>query len=170
MTIRAPTSTDRTQEGTAVTPAESAAWDRGLRLFFRTTPHALMRVIRAISPSNPIEELVVTGRKTGRPRKHQLTLLRVDGSLYVGHPNGRSHWARNLEATGEGVLVCRGQPPFRVRAILLETGPERSAAIAAAGRQPFPAGAVYTAARRHIEAVGAYYRLEPIEGEMSGAT
>ena len=170
MTIRAPTSTERTQDGATVIPAESAAWDRGLRLFFRTTPHALMRGIRAISPSNPIEELVVTGRKTGRPRKHQLTLLRVDGSLYVGHPNGRSHWARNLEATGEGILVCRGKPPLRVRAIPLEPGDERSAAIAAAGRQPFPAGQVYSAARRHIEAVGAYYRLEPIDAEMSGAT
>jgi hypothetical protein len=170
MTIRAPTTTDRTKDGGTETPAASAAWDRGLRLFFRMTPHALMRGLRAIQPSNPIEELVVTGRKTGRPRKHQLTLLRVDGSLYVGHPNGRSHWARNLDETGEGLLLCRGSEPIRVRAVLLEPGPERSAAIAAAGRQPFPAGAVYTAARRHIEAVGAYYRLEPIDGEMSGVT
>jgi hypothetical protein len=60
------------------------------------------------------------------------------------------------------VLLRRGSPPTPVRAILLGPGPERDAAIAAAGRQPFPAGQIYSAARGHITATGAYYRLEPI--------
>jgi hypothetical protein len=147
----------------SVDPAESRAWDRFFRVFFKTTPHAMLRGLRKVLASSPIEELVVVGRKTGRERRHLLTLLDMDGSLYVGHPNGRSQWARNLEAGG-GVLLRRGSPPTRVRAIPLTTGPERDSAIAAAGRQPFPAGLIYRSARGHITAVGAYYRLEPIEG------
>lgn len=143
--------------------AESRAWNRFFRLFFKTTPHRLMRGLRKVSASSPIEELVVVGRKTGKERHHLLSLIDVDGRWYVGHPNHRSHWARNLEARG-GVLNRRGFEPTPVRATWLNPGPERSAAIAAAGRQPFPAGLIYSAARRHIEAVGAYYRLEPIDG------
>jgi hypothetical protein len=147
----------------SVEAAESRAWDRFFRVFFKTTPHPMMRGVRRVTES-PIEEIVVVGRKTGRERRHLVTLLDVDGSLYVGHPNGRSHWARNLEARGGGVLIRRGSPPTPVRAIPLTPGPERDAAIAASGRQPFPAGFIYHSARRHITAVGAYYRLEPIEG------
>jgi hypothetical protein len=120
--------------------------------------------VRRVSAGSPIEEIVVVGRKTGKERHHLVSLLNVDGRLYIGHPNHRSQWARNLEARGGAVLLRRGNPPTPVRAILLAPGPERSAAIAAAGRQPFPAGLVYSSAQRHIEAVGAYYRLEPIEG------
>jgi hypothetical protein len=143
--------------------AESRAWGRFFRVFFRTTPHRLLRGVRKVSASSPIEELVVVGRKTGRERHHLITLIDVDGRWYVGHPNHRSQWARNLEARGGGVLLRRRSPPTPVRAVWLSPGPERSAAIEAAGRQPFPAGLIYSAARRHIEAVGAYYRLEPIE-------
>ena len=145
----------------AAEAAESRAWDRFFRVFFATTPHRLMRGVRKVSASSPIEELVVVGRKTGKERHHLVTLLEIDGRMYVGHPNHRSQWARNLEASG-GVLLRRGFSPTPVRAIWLDPGRERSAAIAAAGRQPFPAGLVYHAARRHIEAVGAYYRLEPV--------
>jgi hypothetical protein len=147
-----------------VEAAESQAWDRFFRVFFATTPHIVMRGMRKVSRRIPVEELAVMGRKTGRERRHQLTLLQIDGNLYVGHPNGRSQWAKNLEAGGGGVLIIRGSPPIPVRAVHLDPGPERSAAIAAAGRQPPPAGPIYAAARRHIEAVGAYYRLEPMAG------
>ena len=146
----------------AAEPAESRAWDRFFRVFFATTPHALLRGLRKVSASTPIEELVVVGRKTGRERRHQLSFLEIEGRWYVGHPSGRSQWAKNLEAYGGGTLIRRGHEPEAVRAVLLTAGPERSAAIAAAGRQPFPAGPIYHAGRRHIEAVGAYYRLEPI--------
>ena len=149
------------ERAAAAEAAESRAWDRFFRVFFATTPHRLMRGVRKVSASSPIEELVVVGRKTGKERHHLVTLLEIDGRMYVGHPNHRSQWARNIEAGG-GVLLRRGFSPTPVRAIWLDPGPERSAAIAAAGRQPFPAGLVYHAARRHIEAVGAYYRLEPI--------
>jgi hypothetical protein len=153
---------DHETELEAAEAAESGAWDRFFRVFFKTTPHRLMRGVRRVSASSPIEELVVVGRKTGRERHHLITLIDVDSRLYVGHPNHRSQWARNLEAGG-GTLLRRGFEPTRVRAIRLDPGPERSAVIAAAGWQPFPAGQIYSAARRHIEAVGAYYRLEPIE-------
>jgi hypothetical protein len=147
----------------SVEAAESRGWDRFFRLFFKTTPHPVMRGVRRVMET-PIEEIIVVGRKTGRERRHLITLLEVDGSLYVGHPNGRSQWARNLEARGGGVLIRRGSPPIPVRSIRLAPGPERDAAIAASGRQPFPVGLIYRSARGHMTAVGAYYRLEPIDG------
>ena len=88
----------------------AAAWDRFFRVFFKTTPHRLMRGVRKVSASSPIEELVVVGRKTGKERHHLLSLIDVDGRLYVGHPNHRSQWARNLEA------ARRRAAPARVRA------------------------------------------------------
>jgi hypothetical protein len=54
--------------------------------------------------------------------------------------------------------------------IPLAVGPERSAAIHATFRQ-HPAGGreIYHLAHGHIEAVGAFYRLEPDEPPRSGA-
>ena len=46
-------------------------------------------------------DLIVRGRRSGRPRPVLLGLLRVDGQLYLGHPNGDVDWTRNLEAAGE---------------------------------------------------------------------
>src|SRR5262245_41561383 len=119
--------------GGEVEAAGSRAWDRFFRIFFATTPHIVMRGMRKVTRRIPIEELAVIGRRTGRERRHQLTLLQIDGNLYVGHPNGRSQWAKNLEAGGGGVLLQRGSAPLPVRAVLLAPGAERSAAIAAAG-------------------------------------
>ena len=152
--------------GGSVEGAESRAWDRFFRVFFKTTPHPMLRGVRRVI-ATPIEEIVVVGRRTGRERRHLVTLIDIDGRLYVGHPNGRSQWARNLEANGTAVLIRRGSPPISVRAAPLAPGGERSAAIEASGHQPFPAGLIFRSARSHIEAVGAYYRLEPLE---AGAT
>jgi hypothetical protein len=156
-------------ESDAADASESRAWDRFFRVFFKTTPHRLLRGVRKVSASTPIEELVVVGRKTGKERRHLVTLIDVEGRLYIGHPNHRSQWARNLEARGGGVLLRRRSPPTPVHAVWLSPGPERSAVIAAAAQQPFPAGLIYAAARRHIEAVGAYYRLEPVDGGAARA-
>ncbi|HEX5013003.1 MAG TPA: hypothetical protein VFV72_02505 [Candidatus Limnocylindrales bacterium] len=147
-----------------VEPAESRTWDRVLRVFFATTPHRLLSAYSRRSSKSPIEQIVVIGRRTGTVRRHNVSVYDIDGAMYVGHPNGAAHWTRNLEAGG-GVLVRRGSPPMRVRAIPLAPGPERSAVIAAGGEQPFPAGLLYRSARAHIEAVGTYYRLEPLEGQ-----
>ncbi len=89
-------------------------------------------------------------------------LLVVGGRWYVGHPNGPVHWTRNLEAAGRATLRRPGMAPIAVAATPLAAGPERSAAIKATFVQhPFPGNVTYRLARHHVEAVGAFYRLEP---------
>lgn len=146
-------------------PRASAAWRWLLRLEYR--------LIRAVDPLvrryygarglGDTVELVTIGRRTGRQRSVLLGLLRVAGGWYVGHPNGPVAWTRNLEAAGRGELRLRGRAPLVVRAIALGPGPERDAALEATWHQhPFPGNVAYWLARRHILAVGTYYRLEPV--------
>ena len=139
----------------------SRVWRTVFRLVFRT-PRPVLGLAKRVRPSGPIQEFRIVGRRTGLERRYLLTLLEVDGRWYVGHPNGHSQWIRNLLAANSAV-VMRRNVETSVRAIELETGPERDAAIAAASRQPFPAGRLYGGARRHITATGVYLRLEPIE-------
>lgn len=108
-------------------------------------------------------EVAIVGPRTGRPRSVLLGLLRVGGKWYVGHPNGVCGWTRALDAVGEATVAAAGLGPVLVRAILLSPGEERAAAIDATFRQhPFPGNVIYWLARRHVRAVGRYYRLEPI--------
>jgi len=108
-------------------------------------------------------DLVIVGRRSGRPRPVLVGLLEVDGRWYVGHPNGPAQWTRNLEAAGRAIVRRPGMPPFEVTVQPLPPGPERSAAVRATFVQhPFPGNAVYRLAGRHVEAVGAFFRLEPI--------
>jgi deazaflavin-dependent oxidoreductase (nitroreductase family) len=107
--------------------------------------------------------LSVRGRRTGRDRSVLVGLLRVDGIWYVGHPNGKADWTRNLEAIGTAEVRPWRGPPIAVRASRLPDGPERDAVIhATAHQQPFPGNILYRASRRHILAVGTYFRLTPI--------
>lgn len=92
-----------------------------------------------------------------------LGLLRVGDRIYLGHPNGDVAWTRNLESAGVGELRPRGFAPLTVRPVRLPPGAERDAAIAATWHQhPFPGNVLYYLARRHISAVGTFFRLEPI--------
>jgi len=151
----------------AAVNAASTAEDRGSRIWnlvFRMvlgTPRSVMEVVRRKVPNNPITEVLIVGRKTGIERSYLFGVFEIGGKWYVGHPNGRSQWTRNLEVVGRATVVLDGHP-VPMKAALLEPGPERSAVIAATARSPFPAGLVYGAARRHIERIGTYFRLEPI--------
>ncbi len=108
-------------------------------------------------------ELTVIGRRTGRLRHVLVGLLEVDGRWYVGHPNGEVGWTRNLHAARSAVVRRPGDAPVDVSAHPLESGPERTAAIRATFVQhPFPGNLVYRLAGGHIQAVGAFYRLEPL--------
>lgn len=141
----------------------SGFWSLALRWFYR-----LLRLIDPLVRTwygplgigNTID-LVVRGRRSGRPRHILLGLLRVDGRFYLGHPNGDVAWTRNLEAAGEGELQIRGMAPSTIRPIRLAPGAERDAAIRATWRQhPFPGNLIYWLARDHIRAVGTFFRLE----------
>jgi len=102
----------------------------------------------------------VAGRATGRQRTFLLGLLRADGAWYLGHPNGGTAWTRNLESAPEAQLVLRWPNAFPVVAHRLPPGEERTRAILATHQHIFPGTILYRLARRHILAVGVYFRIE----------
>ena len=107
-------------------------------------------------------ELRVAGRRTGKPRRILLGLLRQGDRWYLGHPNGHTAWTRNLEAAGTADLVIRWPASLLIRATVLSAGEARDAAILATGQHPFPANVVYRLARAHIRATGVFFAIEPI--------
>jgi hypothetical protein len=108
-------------------------------------------------------DLVIVGRRSGRPRPVLVGLLVVGGRWYVGHPNGPARWTLNLDAAGRAVVRLPRRGSVEVAARPLGPGPERSAVVRATFVQhPFPGNLVYRLAGRHVEAVGAFYRLEPV--------
>ena len=109
-----------------------------------------------------VVEVRIRSRRTGQERELFLGVLRVGDQLYLGHPNGASFWTRDLDAAGSAQLTFHGGEPVAVRGVLLPVGQERSAVISATNQHPFPGNLVYRLARRHILAVGRYYRLEPL--------
>lgn len=139
----------------------SKVWAAAFRALFRATPNRLMLRLSRIGSFLPFVEVIVRGRNSGDERRSVVTLVQLDGRWYIGHPNGHCQWVRNLAAAGSAVVV-RGNERVDVTPVLLGDGPERSAVIKATSRQPFPANLVYRVGRNHIEAVGSYFRLEPM--------
>jgi hypothetical protein len=129
------------------------------------------RVLRALNPLvtpvwqrfgiGNVVRVVIAGRSSGRPRSVYLGLLHVGGRAYLGHPDRPCGWTRNLEAAGGGTIEFSNGAADTFRAVRLEDGPERDAAIRATFRQhPFPGTLLYWLSRAHIRAVGLFYRLE----------
>ena len=145
---------------------ESAAWRIAFRVlyrFLRLTDPLIRSALAVGTPGlDGIVRITVPGLQTGRPRRTLLTLLTVGDRWYLGHPNGDAAWVRNAEAAG---WLEVDPPPAagpRVAVRRLPPGPERDAVIRATWtQQPFPGNVIYRAARRHIAAVGVYFRLEP---------
>ena len=129
----------------------------------------LVRVLVAVgAPSfeDRILELSLVGRRTGRPRPVLVTVIRLRGAWYVGHPNGPAAWLANLEAAGVVTATLLGSPPVRLRSTPLPVGPEREAVIrATSSQQLLPARPLYWAARGHILRAGIYHRLELADAE-----
>jgi hypothetical protein len=142
----------------------SRFWSVALRGFYRflVLIDPLVRAWYAPFGLGNTVDLLVAGRRTGKPRHVLLGLLRVDGQLYLGHPNGDVAWTRNLEGAGHGEVRLHGLPSLLVRPVRLTPGPEREAAIRATWHQhPFPGNLMYYLARDHIRVVGTFFRLEP---------
>jgi hypothetical protein len=137
-------------------------WRAGYRLVRFLDP-LIRRAWRAGTPSlRQVIELDVVGRRTGRPRPIIVTGLTVEGTSYVGHPNGEVAWTRNVEAAVVLHIVSANGSARQMRAIRLRPGPERESVIRATwSQQPFPANLLYSAARGHVRRVGVYFRLEP---------
>lgn len=105
--------------------------------------------------------LEVRGRRSGRPRRVFLGLLRAGDSAYLGHPDGTCAWTLNLDATGRGRVLRHDRPPADVQLVKLGHGPERDAVVRATFRQhPFPGNVIYWLARHHVRATGTFYRVE----------
>lgn len=136
-----------------------AFWPRWYRLLRWFDP-AIGAFWRRFGIGNMVRVSVV-GRRTGRSRAVYLGLLHVGERSYLGHPDAGCAWTRNLDAVGSGRLEFAGRRVETFRATLLEPGPERDAVIRATFRQhPFPGTVLYWLSRRHIRAVGRFYRLE----------
>jgi hypothetical protein len=142
----------------------SRTWTIAFRAFYRLlrVMEPLIRAVWARYGLGNVVLLRLPRRASGRMRSVPLGVLRVDEQMYLGHPNGPSTWTRDLDAAEVAELVPPRGTALAVRAVLLEDGPERAAVIRATNQHPFPGNLVYRLARRHILAVGRYYRLEPV--------
>ena len=139
-----------------------AFWPRFYRLL-RALDFVITPLWAHVGIGNTVE-VIVSGRRTGRPRRVLLGLLRVGAEKrYLGHPDLACEWTRNVDVSGIVELRHHDGPRHRFRAIRLLPGAERDAAIAATFRQhPFPGPVLYWITRRHVSAVGSFYRLEPV--------
>lgn len=132
---------------------------------------ALMRGFRGLPlpTTKEIVQLQLVGRKTGRRRDVLVGMSRIDGRLYVGHPNGPTAWLANLAAAETATLQIKDQPPVQVRSVPLALGPEREAAIRATAKQEWLfIRPVYWASMRHVLRAGVYHRLDIITAAPNG--
>jgi deazaflavin-dependent oxidoreductase (nitroreductase family) len=134
---------------------------RLLSVLVGTAPRRLMEFVRRHT-ATAIEEVVVVGRRSGRDRSLLLTVADDGPAWYVVHPvPDRAGWVANLKAAGRATVVRKDGTRIPVRAILVDDGAERDAAINAVIRaQRFPASVGYRLARRGIHEVGRCFRLE----------
>ena len=158
-----------TEDNTNRRPAAraSVAWRIAFSVMYRilrlADPVVRSGVANGLPGLDGVVRISVVGRQTGRPRRTLVTLLRVDRSWYVGHPNGDTGWTRNAESAGWLEIDPPSAGGPRRTVTRLPDGPERTAVIRATWKQqPFPANLLYRAAARHIAAVGVYFRLEPV--------
>lgn len=107
-----------------------------------------------------VVELRVARRGGAGVRSRMVGLLRVGDERYFGHPDGDVGWTRDLEAAGGGMYRWPEGTEYRFRAVRLASGTERDQAIRATSQHPFPGNLVYRLGRRHVRAVGVFFRLE----------
>jgi hypothetical protein len=123
----------------------SPFWRITLRLIYWliTRLQPLLRPLAERGFGNVVE-LIVAGRRTGRPRVVLLGFLQVDGRWYLGHPNGSVDWTRNLDIARRATLVFPLQPPVEIGSELLPIGEERERVIAVTWHQHvFPGNILY---------------------------
>jgi len=73
------------------------------------TRHVVNPVVSRLRTGG-VEELTVTGRRTGQPRRVPVIPVQVGTHRYLVAPFGESRWVQNLRAAGEGELHGHGQP------------------------------------------------------------
>lgn len=141
----------------------SSFWRRAFRVQYRLLAWfdpAIRAVWRRYGIGN-IHDVRIARRDGRGERSRLLGLLHASGKLYLGHPNGDAGWTRDLQAAGGGVLRYPNGVEWRFSAARLPVGEERERAIRATSQHPFPGNLVYWLGRRHVRAVGVFFRLEP---------
>ena len=108
-----------------------------------------------------VVELDVLSRRHGTSHRRLVGILMVGEQRYIGHPNGDVGWTRDLRAAGAATIRWPEGTSLAFDARLLAPGDERETAIRATGQHPFPGNLFYRLGRRHVRAVGVYFRLEP---------
>lgn len=144
-------------------------WRTGYMVVRRLGP--FVRLLGAMGTpgyEHAIVELGLVGRRSGRPRPVLVTLIGVDGNIYVGHPNGPRAWLANLAAADSVAVRGLDGTSVNVRGVALGLGHERDGVIRATpAQQPWPGSMLYWAAQRHILRAGIYYRLEPLDNDRT---
>src|ERR671920_2610439 len=102
------------------------SWDTVFVLLLASPP-SIARALGRLVPSIPFADVMIRGRRTGVERKYLLSVLESNGNWYIGNPDGRSQWTKNLAVAGEAIVFRRGVGTA-CRAVELSRGSERDAA------------------------------------------
>lgn len=140
----------------------SGFWHRVFRVQYRILA-LIDRFVRSVWRRfgiGNIVELRVERRDGQGSRSRLVGVLRVGERRYLGHPDGDVGWTRDLEAAGGGTYRWPEGTEYHFRAVRLTAGAERDQAIRATSQHPFPGNLVYWLGRRHVRAVGVFFRLE----------
>lgn len=142
----------------------SSFWRPALRVQYRLLAwlDPLIRAVWRRFGIGNVVELRVADRGGEGHRSRLVGLLHSGTARYIGHPNGDVGWTRDLSAAGGGTICWPSQIEWPFRAVRLDPGREREAAIRATSQHPFPGNLMYRLARGHVRAHGVFFRLESV--------
>lgn len=83
---------------------------------FEKAFNRLLGLIASLSLGPPyVRRLEVRGRKSGKLYSTAVSVLDLNGKLYLVAPRGRTQWVKNAEAAGEVTLKRGAARRFRLR-------------------------------------------------------
>jgi deazaflavin-dependent oxidoreductase (nitroreductase family) len=115
--------------------ARSDPRERVAREFFGVVNPLVLRLMSAGIPTGSRNILVtVLGRRSGKPRTTPISMLELDGRMFVQASYSESGWVRNIRAAGEATKTDHGRHvPVRV----VEIPPDEAAPILRRALEPY---------------------------------
>jgi deazaflavin-dependent oxidoreductase (nitroreductase family) len=115
--------------------ARSDPRERVAREFFGVVNPLVLRLMSAGIPTGSRNILVtVLGRRSGKPRTTPISMLELDGRMFVRASYSESGWVRNIRAAGEATKTDHGRHvPVRV----VEIPPDEAAPILRRALEPY---------------------------------
>src|SRR5215831_10023508 len=108
--------------------------ERFFKHFFRTVnPLARWMMSVGIPTGSRNILLTVRGRRSGMPRTTPLSMLELEGHMFVQASYSEDGWVRNLRAAGQATLIDHGR---RIAVQTAELPPEKAAAIIRRALEP----------------------------------